>query len=149
WPRIVPAAGAWLMINWLTGVQLSAATTLESTLGTAAWQLPSADTVNEEGALTIAGGVVSAMLKSTFVVVLLPEASMTDTTIVCCPRPSNLPATGLCVIINCAAGVQLSVATTLVRTLGTAAWQLASAEEVVEIGALRITGGVVSMTEKE
>ena len=56
-----------------------------------------------------------------------------------------MPATGLCDLVNDAAGVQLSEAVTPPRTFGMAAWQFASADADVPTGQVT-DGGVESLT---
>src|SRR5258708_3141453 len=148
-PRIVPATGLWVMTRALAGVQLSLATTPPTTLGAVPWQLASEETVIGVGRLTMVGGVVSATVRETFPVVVLPEASFTVTTMVCWPRSNVVPATGFWVMARALANVQLSLATTLPTTLGTAPWQLTSEETVIGAGRLVIAGAVVSATVKE
>src|SRR5260370_38587465 len=48
----------------------------------------------------IDGGVVSFTVKVAVQVLLLFAASLTVTVIVCGPRPTSVPAAGLCVLIN-------------------------------------------------
>ena len=95
--------------------------------------------------LTIAGAVVSATVKSTLQVELLPEPSVTVMVTGCGPNPTRVPAVGFWVMLSARVGVQLSVATTCEAKLGTAAWQLLSAEAVTEAGQVP-AGGVVSAT---
>src|SRR5258708_27326356 len=87
WPAAssVPAAGLWVIVNWLAGVQLSLATTLPITLGTAAWQFALTATVSAPDTLVITGAVVSLTVTSTLAEEWLPAASVTVTVIVCCP----------------------------------------------------------------
>src|SRR5260370_41219715 len=92
------------------------------------------------------GAVVSTTLKETFALELLPAASVTVTAIVCRPVARSVPAAGFWVTVNWLAGVQLSVATTLGTMLGTAPWQLESAETVIGAGVLTMAGAVVSTT---
>ena len=51
-PSKAPAAGVCLIISWLAGVQLSEATTPDTTFGTAAWQLALTDIVTALGVVT-------------------------------------------------------------------------------------------------
>jgi hypothetical protein len=67
------------------------------------------------------GGVVSLTVKVVVQVAVLFAASVTVTVIVVTPRPTSVPASGYCVIVNEPAGVQLSDAITPPTTLGTAA----------------------------
>ena len=71
------------MTSKLAGVQLSAAVTEDSTLGTAAWQLAPTETAIAPGVLRIAGAVVSATVNEISVAELFPETSVTVTLIVC------------------------------------------------------------------
>src|ERR671922_177007 len=70
-PTSVPAAGDWLSVMSLVAVQLSLTVTPPSTLGTAAWQLPSASAsgVAEQSTL---GSVVSITVKVVLQVLVLP-----------------------------------------------------------------------------
>src|SRR5437867_4466259 len=104
------------MTSWLAGVQLSVASTLARTLGTAPWQFAVTDTVIGAGELRIVGGVVSTTANDTFAAEVLPEASVTLTAIVYWPVPSGVPAAGSWLITNWLAGVQLSVARVWLRT---------------------------------
>src|SRR5207253_1019515 len=101
------------------------------------------------GTLRMVGGVVSTTCRETFAVELFPAASVTVTAIMCWPTPMGVPAAGFWLSTNWLAGVQLSVATTFGRTLGTTAWQLAPAERVIGAGTLTIAGAVVSTTCRE
>jgi hypothetical protein len=66
----------------------------------------------------------SGAVSTTFTVavqeLLLPAASVTVTTTLCAPTPTNVPAAGSCVTTNPAAGVHPSLATTVARKSGTA-----------------------------
>jgi len=64
---------------------------------------------------------------------------------VCVPRPTSVPAVGLCDLVKEGAGVQLSKAVTPPLTSGISAWQLALAETVVPAGQVTV-GGVLSTT---
>src|SRR5258706_12445380 len=92
------------------------------------------------------GAVTSATVSGTLATVWLPAASVTVTTIEYWPAASSVPAAGLWVIVNWLAGVQLSLATTLPITFGTAAWQFAPAATVSAPDTLMITGAAVSLT---
>src|SRR3954453_8535653 len=105
---MVPAAGVWVLTNRLAGVQLSAARTLVSRLGTRPKQLVPAETVNWPGALRITGAVVSTTLKQVLPGVLLPAAPLPVPMIGCWPSPRKAPASGFWVTTNWLAGVQLS-----------------------------------------
>src|SRR5438552_863594 len=109
------------MSNWLAEVQLSVAITLRRTLGTIAWQEAFAGRVMEAGALWIIGAVVSATVKRTLLVAVFPELSLTLMVIACWPRPSKVPAAGIWLMDNWVEAVQLSIAITLGRALGTTA----------------------------
>src|SRR5437762_12516011 len=95
----------------------------------------------------MAGAVVSMTVKLVAHVFVLPAASQTLTVIGYVPRPTGVPAAGLCDLPSEPAAVQLSEATTPPSTFGIADWQLASAELVVAAGQLTV-GAVVSMTVK-
>ena len=64
-----------------------------NTLGTAAWQLPSALALGTVEQFT-SGAVLSVTVKSVLQVELLPASSVAVTVIVCAPRPTRVPATG-------------------------------------------------------
>src|SRR5437867_2482453 len=113
---------------------------LGRTFGTAAWQLEPTSIVTGPGVLTMVGGVASTTFSETLVLAVLPDASVTVTAIEYWPGPTAVPAAGTCVKTNSFTGVQLSAATMPGRTLGTMAWQLASAESVMGPGALIIAG---------
>src|ERR1044071_2315837 len=72
-PSRVPAAGFWLKLIWLAGVQLSVAVTCASTLGTTPWQSAPAETVIGPGRFPSVGGVLSTTVKPTLQLELLPE----------------------------------------------------------------------------
>src|SRR5882724_725485 len=122
--------GLWLLTSEPEAVQLSEATTPDRTSGTAPWQLAAVEAVTGPGVLVMVGAVVSAIVRTTVVVLKLPAASVTVTVILCVPRPSNVPAVGLWLLISEPEAGQLSEATTPDRTLGTVPWQLASVEAV-------------------
>ena len=122
--------------------QLSLA--LACTLGTAAWQLASALALEAGGQLTV-GGVLSVTVKVVVQLALLPAASVAVTVIVCAPRPTWVPAAGDWVRVIAPSALQLSL--TLADTLGTAAWQFASAL-ALEAGGQLTVGGVLSVTVK-
>ena len=127
-------------------MQLSLTVTPPKTLGTAAWQLASAlapDTAEQ----TTLGGVLSVTVKVVVQVALFPAASVAVTVTVFVPRPTSVPATGDCLKVIAPVAVQLSLTVTPLKTLGTAAWQLAFAlaPDTAEQTTL---GGVVSVTVK-
>src|SRR5436190_725644 len=64
------------------------------------------------------------------------------------PRPTRVPANGLCHLVMEPVAVQLSDTVTPPSTLGTAAWQLAFEEAVVPTPGQLMVGGVVSLTVK-
>ena len=126
----------------LAALQLSL--TLADTLGTAAWQLASALALDAGGQLTV-GGVLSVTVKMVVQLALLPAASVAVTVIVCAPRPTWVPAAGDWVRVIASSALQVSL--TLADTLGTAAWQFASAL-ALEAGGQLTVGGVLSVTVK-
>jgi len=67
--------------------------TSPNTLGTAAWQVPSALAAGTAEQLTL-GAVVSVTVKLVVQVALLPAASVAVTVIVCVPNPTKVPAAG-------------------------------------------------------
>src|SRR6185369_2368933 len=143
-PSNVPAAGLWLTVREPAAVQLSEATTWLVTSGTTPWQFAPAVTVTRLGALVVVGAVVSATLRTTVVVALLPAASVTVTIMLYWPTPSSVPAVGLWLMVREPAAVQLSEATTWPVTSGTVPWQFAPAGAVTRPGALVMVGAVVS-----
>src|ERR671923_70110 len=145
-PTSVPATGLWVSVIALVGLQLSLTVTPPNTLGTAAWQAPSALAAGVAEQITV-GAVVSVTTKSVVQVALLPAASVAVTVIVLVPRPTSVPATGLWVSVIAFVALQLSLTVTPPNTLGTAAWQAPSAlaagvAEQITLGAL------VSLTTK-
>src|SRR6185503_8073660 len=141
-PTRVPAVGLWLRVS--DGSQLSVAVTPPSTLGTGAWQLPSALALVPAGQVTL-GGVASTTLKVVVQVLLLFASSVAVTVMVWTPGPTSVPAAGLWLRVS--VGSQLSVAVTPGRTFGTAAWQLPSPFALVPAGQVTL-GGVESTTLK-
>src|SRR5258708_12762555 len=109
-------------------------------LGTAPWELESAETVMVFQVVTMIGDDVVTGVQASFPPVLLPAASVTVTVIVCGPVARNVPAAGFWVTVNCVSGAQLSVAPTPATILGNAPWQLESAETVIGSGVLTIPG---------
>src|SRR5512140_1305568 len=119
-PTNVPATGLWLRVILLAALQLSLTVTPPRTLGTTAWQLTSALALVAAGQVTL-GGVVSLTVNVVVHVALFPASSVAVTVIVCGPRPTNVPATGLWLRVILLAALQLSLTVTPPRTLGTAA----------------------------
>ena len=101
-------------------LQLSLAVTPLNTLGTAAWQVPSALALVGAGQLTV-GTVASVTVKVVVQVALLPASSVAVTMIVCEPGPASVPAAGLWLRVIALVAVQLSLTVTPLRTSGTAA----------------------------
>src|SRR5438552_17168052 len=114
-PTSVPATGLCVMV---TGLQLSLATVPVATSGTAAWQLPSAEALPPAGTEVIEGAVVSLTVKVRSEERRVGKEWVAVTVMVVTPRPTSVPATGLGVMVN---GLQLSLATVPVESLGTAA----------------------------
>src|SRR5437667_6472489 len=116
------------------------------TLGTAAWQLPSA-LAPATAEQTTVGAVVSVTVKVVVQVALLVAASVAVTVIVCVPNPTSVPASGDWLRVIEPAPLQASLTLTPPITLGTAAWQLPSA---LAPGTAEQTtlGAVVSVTVK-
>ena len=98
--------------------QLSLA--LAATVGTAAWQLPSALALGTAGQTTV-GAVVSVTVKLDVQLALLPAASVAVTVIVFVPDPTKVPATGDWLNVMALVALQLSLAVTPPNTFGTAA----------------------------
>ena len=67
------------------------------------------------------GGVVSLTVKVVVQEEVLLAASLTVTVIVVLPRPTRVPAVGLCVFVSEPGGLQLSVAEVVAVKSGTAA----------------------------
>src|SRR5205814_6990439 len=128
------------------GVQLSLTLTPPRTLGTAAWQFASAKALGVAEQTTV-GAVLSVTTKLVVQVALLPAASVAGTAIVFVPRPTSVPASGLCIRVIELVALQLSLTLTPPSTFGTAAWQFASA---VALGVAEQTtvGAVLSVTTK-
>jgi len=145
-PSGVPAAGDWLRVIVPDAVQLSPTVRPPRTLGTAAWQVPSALAPGIAEQITL-GAVVSVTVKLVVQVALFPAASVAVTVIVCVPIGMSVPAAGDWLKVIPAVAVQLSLTVTPPRTFGTVAWQfpLALASGIAE----QITlGAVVSVTVK-
>src|SRR5438876_9072097 len=116
------------------------------TLGTAAWQLPSALAPGAAEQTTL-GAVVSLTVKVVVQVALLVAASVAVTVIVCDAKPACVPAGRECFRVIEPAPLQASLTLTPPITLGTAAWQLPSA--LAPATAEQTTlGAVVSLTVK-
>src|SRR5436305_6128053 len=92
-PTSVPAAGDWLKVIAPAPLQASLTLTPPITLGTAAWQLPSALAPGAAEQTTL-GAVVSVTVKVVVQVALLVAASVAVTVIVCVPNPTSVPAAG-------------------------------------------------------
>src|SRR4051812_17788753 len=88
------------------------------------------------------GGELSITVKVTIFVVRFAALSFAVTMMECGPAPTNVPATGLCVMV---ANPQLSVAELPATTSGIAAWQLALAGAVESAGT-ESEGGTLSTT---
>jgi hypothetical protein len=130
----------------LGALQLSLTLAPPITLGTAAWQLPSALASGAAEQITL-GAVVSVTVKVVVQVALLPAASVAVTVIVCVPRPTSVPAAGDWLKVMALAALQPSLTLAPPIILGTAAWQLPSA--LAPGAAEQITlGAVVSVTVK-
>jgi hypothetical protein len=87
---------------------------------------------------------MSITLKSVLHILLFPAASIAVTVMVVEPRPTNVPAAGLCVTVS---AVQLSAALARGIRFGTSAWQFASAGRMARGKQLSV-GGVLSSTVK-
>jgi hypothetical protein len=103
-PTSVPAAG---FCETTTAPQLSVATVPAVKSGTAAWQFASAETVTLGAQVVMDGLVVSTTVKVAEQVAVFPAPSVAVIVTLCGPRPTSVPASGLCVIVT---GPQLSVA---------------------------------------
>src|SRR5438477_579845 len=125
-PTSVPAAGDWLRVIEPAPLQASLTLTPPITLGTAAWQFPSALAPGTAEQITV-GAVVSVTVKVVVQVALLVAASVAVTVIVCVPNPTSVPAAGDWLRVIEPAPLQASLTLTPPITLGTAAWQFPSA----------------------
>ena len=92
-PTRVPATGDWLTVIALGALQASLTLTPPITLGTAAWQLPSA-LAPGTGEQTSVGGVLSLTVKLVVQFALFPAASVAVTVIVFVPKSTSVPAVG-------------------------------------------------------
>src|SRR5438046_6777354 len=110
----------------LGALQLSFTLTPPITLGTAAWQVASA-LAPGTGEQTTVGAVLSPTVKVVVQVALLPAASVAVTVIVCVPTPTTVPAAGDWLSVIEFVALQFSFTVTPPNTLGTVAWQFASA----------------------
>src|SRR5438128_6194029 len=117
-----------------------------STLGTAAWQVPSVLAFGIGEQLTV-GAVVSVTVKIVVQVALLPAASVAVTVIVCAPKPTSVPAAGDWLRVIALVPLQRSEERSAGSTLGTAAWQVPSVL-AFGIGEQLTVGAVVSVTVK-
>src|SRR5437016_4591217 len=145
-PTSVPAAGDWLKVIALAALQASLTLTPPMTLGTAAWQFPSALAPGTAEQITV-GAVVSLTVKVVVQLALFPASSVAVTVIVWVPRPTSVPAASDWLKVIALAAVQASLTLTPLITLGTAAWQFPSA--LAPGTAKQITvGAVLSLTVK-
>src|ERR1043166_1720842 len=101
------------------------------TLGTAAWQLASAESVIGPGALIIAGGVVSTTLKSTLQALEFPDASVATDVIKWSPRATGMPPTGSWLMSKESVAVHVSLALIWPSTFGTLASPSGPAEACI------------------
>ena len=92
-PTSVPAAGDWLKVIALAALQASLTLTPPMTLGTAAWQFPSALAPGTAEQITV-GAVVSVTVKVVVQLALLPASSLAVTVMVCEPGPTGVPGAG-------------------------------------------------------
>ena len=116
------------------------------TLGTAAWQFISA-LAPGTGEQTTVGAVLSLTVKVVVQVALLPAASVAVTVIVCVPTPTTVPAAGDWLSVIEFVPLQFPVAVTPLNTLGTVAWQFASALAPGTAGQITV-GTVLLVTVK-
>jgi len=130
----------------LGALQLSFTLTPPITLGTAAWQLASA-LAPGTGEQTTVGAVLSLTVKVVVQVALLPAASVAVTVIVCVPTPTTVPAAGDWLSVIEFVPLQFPVAVTPLNTLGTVAWQFASALAPGTAGQITV-GTVLLVTVK-
>src|SRR5205814_6930681 len=114
--------------------------------GTSAWQLSSTLALGTGEQITV-GAVLSVTVNVVAQVALFPAASVAVTVIVFVPKPTSVPAAGDCLKPIAPVALHLSLTVTPPKTLGTAAWQLASALALGTAGQLRL-GAVVSVTVK-
>src|SRR5438045_3358759 len=102
----------------LVPLQPSLAVTPHKTFRTAAWQAPSALALVGAGQLTV-GTVVSVTVKVVVQLALLPASSVAVTVIVFVPNPTSVPASGDWTRVIPFVALQLSLAVTPLKTLGT------------------------------
>src|SRR5262245_38821190 len=94
-----------------------------------------------------AGGVLSTTVKLVEQVLVLPAASVTVSVTLVVPRPTVVPAAGLCVTVRAPESVQLSETSTLRTKSSTVAWQSVLAKANTSCaGHLMKAGGVGSTT---
>ncbi len=93
-PTNVPTAGDWLKVTVAVPLQPPLTVTPLNTLGTAAWQVPSALAAGMTEQVTT-GFVMSMTVKVVEQELLLPAASVAVTVIVWTPNPTSVPAAGL------------------------------------------------------
>src|ERR1043166_434636 len=115
------------------------------TLGTAAWEWGSAESVIGPGLLIIAGGVVSTTLKSTLQALEFPDASVATDIIKWSPRATEVPPAGFWLRSKESVAAHVSLALIWASTFGTLASPSGPAEASVVAGQV-MTGGVVSVT---
>src|SRR5712691_2639038 len=99
-PTSVPAAGLWVIRSGADPLQSVATRPLLVKSGTGAWQTPSAKALWLEAQVVITGGVLSVTVKVAVQVDSLLAASMTCKVTVVTPKPTSVPAAGLCVICS-------------------------------------------------
>src|SRR5438552_9067432 len=130
----------------LVRLQLSIMFPSTTLFRSAAWQFASAKVLGVAEQITV-GAVLSVTTKLVVQVALLPAASVAVTVIVFVPRPTSVPASGLCVRVIELVALQLSLTLTPPSTLGTAAWQFASAK-ALGVAEQTTVGAVLSVTTK-
>src|SRR5437762_2280953 len=106
----VPASGLCVKVIDAATVQLSVAAAAPVKLGTSAAQLASPFALCPGGHVVMLGGVVSFTVNVVVHVEVFPAASCAVIVTVVGPRPTSVPAVGLCVKVIEPGAVQLSVA---------------------------------------
>src|SRR5258708_4861235 len=95
-PTSVPAAGVWVICSGADPLQSVATRPLVVKSGTGAWQTPSAKALWLEAQVVITGGVLSVTVKLAVQVDSLFAASRTCKVTGVTPKPTSVPAAGVC-----------------------------------------------------
>lgn len=136
----VPAAGDCVIVTLL---QLSLALVVAVKSGVAPMQLESAETIWVGAHALMTGGVVSLTVNDVRHVAVSSDGSVAVRVTFVVPRPTGVPAGGVCVML---VTEQLSLAVASATKSGTGAVHVAPAEADCGSGQFVNTGGVVSVT---